>query len=272
MYNRHEYLSCIKIPAAKQSANNDTRVLEKANTMDLVEDRRKLISAANKVFGEGKWNHTVVNQTLDFVEAIGAKCCVGCVSYVRVQLENGNYHEDIGYYTTEESTKGSSIHNARIGSVVNALKTVLLSFGGEIETEIQEESKISSKQVNNVQKDVTESDNRHVVEKEKAKPSPKKISMNEQNSKPDSVVSTVNIAPAETKLSVKDKSPIHKIIEYNLINADAIDKDPPVMSEIEKQRLERKRRQQQKQMEFKRRMMESNGLIDTNDNKPNPRY
>lgn len=43
----------------------------------------------------------------------------------------------------------------------------------------------------------------------------------------------------------------------------------------EMQRLERKRKQQEKQMEFKRRMMEKEGLKEesTDDNKkPNPRY
>lgn len=32
--------------------------------MDFAADCRDLILTANKVFGEGKWNHTVVHQTL----------------------------------------------------------------------------------------------------------------------------------------------------------------------------------------------------------------
>lgn len=32
--------------------------------MDFAADHRDLISTANKIFGEGKWNHTVVHQTL----------------------------------------------------------------------------------------------------------------------------------------------------------------------------------------------------------------
>jgi len=33
-------------------------------SMDFAAEHRDLISTANKVFGEGKWNHTVVHQTL----------------------------------------------------------------------------------------------------------------------------------------------------------------------------------------------------------------
>lgn len=32
--------------------------------MDFAADHRNLISTANKIFGEGKWNHAVVQQTL----------------------------------------------------------------------------------------------------------------------------------------------------------------------------------------------------------------
>lgn len=51
---------------------------------------------------------------VDFVENVGAKCCAGCLSYVKVQVMNGNSHEEVGYYHAEESTKGLAIHMARI--------------------------------------------------------------------------------------------------------------------------------------------------------------
>lgn len=51
-------------PAAKQIMTKNSHRSEKAEPMDLAVDRRDLISVANKVFGEGKWNHTVVSQTL----------------------------------------------------------------------------------------------------------------------------------------------------------------------------------------------------------------
>ncbi|XP_024893937.1 uncharacterized protein LOC112468813 isoform X3 [Temnothorax curvispinosus] len=122
---------------------------------DLATNFVDLISAANKVFGEGKWNHTVVSQTLNFDACfdvdirIGAPNVyrAGCVSFVKIQLENGNFHEDVGYYNAEEFTKGLSIQNARIGSAVNALKRVLLSFGDKVERELQQlRRQISSEQ------------------------------------------------------------------------------------------------------------------------------
>lgn len=48
-------------PTTKQAAAKKS---EKIEPMDFAADYRDLISTANKVFGEGKWNHTVVHQTL----------------------------------------------------------------------------------------------------------------------------------------------------------------------------------------------------------------
>ncbi|TGZ56326.1 hypothetical protein DBV15_09757 [Temnothorax longispinosus] len=121
-----------------------------AEPMDLAINFHDVISVANKVFGEGKWNHTVVRQILDFDDVIDReinarnKYCAGCVSYVQIQLENGNFHEDVGYFNAEESTRSLSIHNARIGSAVNALKRVLLSFGDKVERELQQLQRQSS--------------------------------------------------------------------------------------------------------------------------------
>ena len=47
---------------SKQTAMKNTH--EKAESMDLTAEHRNLILTANKVFGEDKWSHTVVNQTL----------------------------------------------------------------------------------------------------------------------------------------------------------------------------------------------------------------
>ncbi|XP_071642269.1 uncharacterized protein [Temnothorax longispinosus] len=142
----------------RQIGSDQINTFAAAEPMDLTTNFLDLISAANKVFGEGNWSHTVVKQTLDFTDmkndikyaAIDAqdKYRTGCVSSVKVELENGNFHEDIGYYNAEELTEGLSIQNATIGSAVNALKSVLLSFGDKIERELQQlQRQISSEQV-----------------------------------------------------------------------------------------------------------------------------
>ncbi|XP_071632981.1 uncharacterized protein [Temnothorax longispinosus] len=128
--------------------------------MDLIAEFPDIISAANRVFGEGKWSHTVIKQTLDFKNDFGSTTDAGCVSYVKVQVENGNFHEDVGYCSTDkEPTRGLSILNAKIGSAVNALKTVLFSFGEKIERELH----IRLEQTNDVQ-DVTQSLDKQISE------------------------------------------------------------------------------------------------------------
>ncbi|XP_071560155.1 uncharacterized protein [Temnothorax nylanderi] len=159
----------------RQIGSEEVNTFAAAEPMDLAMNFHDLISVANKVFGEGKWNHTVVSQTLDFIDmdnmkyaAINAqdKYRTGCVSSVKVELENGNFHEDIGYYNAEELTEGLSIQNARIGSAVNALKRVLLSFGDKIERELQQlQRQISSEQGNDVQRDAIQSLGKQISQK-----------------------------------------------------------------------------------------------------------
>ncbi|XP_077281675.1 uncharacterized protein LOC143908158 isoform X2 [Temnothorax americanus] len=331
MYNGHEYLSCIKIPAAKQAVTKSTRKPEKAEPMDFTADRRDLISVANKVFGEGKWNHTVVSQNLDFIDTIDARdeCCAGCVSFVKVQLDDGNFHEDVGYYVAEESTKGLSIQNARIGSAVNALKRVLLSFGDNIERELRQlRRQISPEQTNDVQKDVARSLDKQISRKSNVSvdesgtapqteclisepdlkgvftPSFKellsnKFSLTERTGKPEAMksyplpnktnttteqkpksdptlvsISTVNNGTTEANPSSsviipnvkKEREP-----SPNKTSSTIEQKSKPALSKNEMLRLERKRKQLEKQMEFKKRMMEKGELMSTSDSKPNPR-
>ncbi|XP_050466359.1 DNA repair protein RAD52 homolog isoform X2 [Cataglyphis hispanica] len=255
--------------------------------MDFAADCRDLILTANKVFGEGKWNHTVVHQTLDYVEIIGAKCSVGCVSSVKVQLENGNFHEEIGYYSAEESTKGLSIHNARIGSAVNGLRRALLSFGNKIERELQSQKEINPEQTDDIQKSLVQSSvnkqieeksNVHIeesickidtnLESDKNKVPIKKITNDDNTSSPSSRM----VNSQELLLSLLDQK---KIVTVQNDKADTKieEKSKQVLSAKELQRMERKRKQMEKQMEFKKRMMEKEGLAVLNsDNKPNPKY
>ncbi|KAL6445414.1 hypothetical protein ACFW04_002296 [Cataglyphis niger] len=288
MYNGQDFLSCIKIPATKQVAAKKS---EKIEPMDFAADCRDLILTANKVFGEGKWNHTVVHQTLDYVEIIGAKCSVGCVSSVKVQLENGNFHEDIGYYSAEESTKGLSIHNARIGSAVNGLRRALLSFGNKIERELQSQKEINPEQIDDVQKSLVQSSvnnqieeksNVHIEEsiskidtnlesdknKDRCLIPIKKITNDANTSSPSSRM----VSSQERLLSLLDQKKI-ATVQNDKADTKIEDKSKQALSAKELQRMERKRKQMEKQMEFKKRMMEKEGLaVLNNDNKPNPKY
>ncbi|CAL1675454.1 unnamed protein product [Lasius platythorax] len=288
MYNGHDFLSCIKIPTTKQAA---TKKSEKIEPMDFAADHRDLISTANKIFGEGKWNHTVVHQTLDYVEVIGAKCSVGCVSFVKVQLENGNFHEDVGYYSAEESTKGLSIHNARIGSAVNGLRRVLLSFGDKIETELQLQKQINPEQTDDIRKNMVRSSDKQTEEKSNVSVQEPVIKIEHEHLESDK--NKVPIVKPIVKMVTTDTNPssssLSKISPQEIFQSSVDNKklvtvqndkaDTKIEQESKQassaneiQRLERKRRQMEKQMEFKKRMMEKGGLVLNNDKKPNPKY
>ncbi|XP_070167642.1 DNA repair protein RAD52 homolog [Polyergus mexicanus] len=288
MYNGHDFLSCIKIPT-KQAT---TKKSEKIEPMDFAADYRDLISTANKVFGEGKWNHTVVHQTLDYVEIIGAKCSVGCVSSVKVQLENGNFHEDIGYYSAEESTKGLSIHNARIGSAVNGLRRVLLSFGGKIERELQPQKQINPEQIDDIQKRTIQSSvNKQMEEKSNVPIEEPVYKIQHANPESDRNKDRILLPTVKKITDANISSPSSRMVSSQELNLSLLDqnklaavqndkadtkieeKPKQALSAKELQRMERKRKQMEKQMEFKKRMMEKEGLVVlNNDNKPNPKY
>ncbi|XP_025268864.1 DNA repair protein RAD52 homolog isoform X2 [Camponotus floridanus] len=283
MYNGHDFLSCIKIPVTKQAVAKKS---EKMESMDFAAEHRDLISTANKVFGEEKWNHTIVHQTLDYVEIIGAKCNVGCVSSVKVQLENGTFHEDIGYYSAEESTKGLSIHNARIGSAVNGLRRALLSFGGKIERELQSQKQINPKQTNDKQKNIVQSANKQIEGKSNVSIQAPicKIEYedleSDKNKVPVAKKETTDTNPSLSEMinSQEDLQPLLNQEKLMIVQSDKTDtktedSSKQALSANEIQRIERKRKQLEKQMEFKKRMKAKEEQVLNNSNpKPNPKY
>merc|ERR1712042_195970 len=58
---------------------------------------------------------------------------VGVSAFVRVQLKDGVFHEDIGYGTSEgQRSKALSIEKARKEAVTDGLKRALKSFGNAL--------------------------------------------------------------------------------------------------------------------------------------------
>lgn len=54
-------------------------------------------------------------------------------STVRVTLQNGSFHEDVGYGVTENSkSKGDALDKARKSSVTDAIKRALKHFGSSL--------------------------------------------------------------------------------------------------------------------------------------------
>ncbi|EDV22323.1 uncharacterized protein TRIADDRAFT_28563, partial [Trichoplax adhaerens] len=90
----------------------------------------KVLSIANEIFGFNGWSHSVTSQTIDFVDQIGAKFYVGICAFVRVQLKDGSFHEDVGYGVAEGmKSKALSLEKARKEAVTDGLKRALKSYG-----------------------------------------------------------------------------------------------------------------------------------------------
>ncbi|XP_013382921.1 DNA repair protein RAD52 homolog isoform X2 [Lingula anatina] len=93
----------------------------------------RLINLANETFGFNGWSHSVTHQNIDFVDHHDGRYYVGVSAFVKVQLKDGVYHEDIGYGVSEGMrSKALSIEKARKEAVTDGLKRALKSFGNAL--------------------------------------------------------------------------------------------------------------------------------------------
>ncbi|XP_048589420.1 DNA repair protein RAD52 homolog isoform X2 [Nematostella vectensis] len=90
----------------------------------------KIINLANETFGFNGWSHSVTHQNIDFVDQVGQKYYVGVSAFVKVQLKDGVFHEDVGYGVSEGmKSKALSLEKARKEAVTDGLKRALKNFG-----------------------------------------------------------------------------------------------------------------------------------------------
>ncbi|XP_008543855.1 DNA repair protein RAD52 homolog [Microplitis demolitor] len=269
------FSSCIKLPTHKTDNSPEQDISSRGHLDNDKHTYNELISIANEVFGHGKWSHAVTSQTVDFVEYVMGKYLIGCAAFVRVQLPDGTYHEEMGYSNAESSVKGAAVYEARVSSITNALKKSLLCFGGIIETKINEQI-LSVTHKSKIQKT---NDN--------------KLSQSDQRSKEISKVSTSNSVPKPSSSTNTDienvnspkeraKKEVFKEEKKDLLKEGKKDevkvisgvstttstvqliKPPSKSTDIttrttamteEELRLERKRKQREKQEEYRRQMM-----------------
>ncbi|XP_074644438.1 uncharacterized protein LOC141901228 [Tubulanus polymorphus] len=93
----------------------------------------RLINLANETFGFNGWSHSVTSQTVDFVDHHDGKYYVGVSAFVKVQLKDGIYHEDVGYGVSEGMrSKALSLEKARKEAVTDGMKRALKSFGNAL--------------------------------------------------------------------------------------------------------------------------------------------
>lgn len=254
-----------------------------------------LILLANQIFGEGKWSHNITSQTIDFIETFMGKYVCGCVTLLKVQLKDGTFHEDMGYCCTEGAMKGLTIHCARIGSLTDAFKRVLSCFGKEINTEIQNLSKklsnsdtVADSIFNETEDKTSETKmpepcarstpfiSKNDKEKQKAEDVLKSKCPNvakEQVSVGQTVASSVGQPEQYIKTSSEMKSHVHPSIPGNQKEQNNIEiGDSKSASEEELLRMERKRKQMEKQAEYKRLMKEREQQKTNQNKKSNTRY
>lgn len=251
---------------SSQNTNSSTR--EPADVRDQLFTKNDLIAVANETFGHDKWSHAVTNQTLDFVEYVTGKYYVGCAAFVKVQLSDSSYHEDMGYSNSVDTNKGLAILSARTGSITNALKNTLLCFGGDIAAKIKTFVKAKTNESNSVISVIAEPQ-RIVFSKPKLAPpqaqsTPQKILPSPLFIVPVTSGSENGAIPPANNNERKLRSPTCLIVKPVENNPMQVDK--PVSTEEEK-RLERKRRQAQKQEEYRKLLKEKEAA-----EKPNARF
>ncbi|KAM4734945.1 DNA repair protein RAD52 homolog [Anableps anableps] len=93
----------------------------------------RVISLANEMFGYNGWSHSISQQNVDFVDLINGKFYVGVSAFVKVQLKDGSFHEDVGYGVSEgQRSKALSLEKARKEAVTDGMKRALKCFGNAL--------------------------------------------------------------------------------------------------------------------------------------------
>ncbi|XP_056907655.1 DNA repair protein RAD52 homolog [Takifugu flavidus] len=106
-----------------------TRVAGGGQKVCYVEGHR-VVSLANEMFGYNGWSHSITQQNVDFVDLINGRFYVGVSAFVKVQLKDGAFHEDVGYGVSEGlKSKALSLEKARKEAVTDGMKRALRCFG-----------------------------------------------------------------------------------------------------------------------------------------------
>ncbi|XP_047452420.1 DNA repair protein RAD52 homolog isoform X2 [Mugil cephalus] len=109
-----------------------TRVAGGGQRVCYIEGHR-VISLANEMFGYNGWSHSISQQNVDFVDLINGKFYVGVSAFVKVQLKDGSFHEDVGYGVSEGlKSKALALEKARKEAVTDGMKRALKCFGNAL--------------------------------------------------------------------------------------------------------------------------------------------
>ncbi|XP_069681995.1 DNA repair protein RAD52 homolog [Periplaneta americana] len=102
-----------------------------------------LISIANETFGLNSWSHSITQQHIDFIDCDNGKYSVGVAALVKVELQNGVHHQEIGYGICNAcDSKGNAILQARKYAAVNGLQEALCSFGAKLSERLNDNCRL----------------------------------------------------------------------------------------------------------------------------------
>lgn len=90
----------------------------------------RAIELANWIFTYKGWSSSIQDITMDFCDEKNGRFAVGVSAIVRVTLQNGCYHEDVGYGTMSNcSDRGQALEKTKKEAISDALKRCLRLFG-----------------------------------------------------------------------------------------------------------------------------------------------
>lgn len=93
----------------------------------------KAIALANQIFGFNGWNSEVRSIQVDYLDDRNGKFSLGLSTIVRITLQNGCFHEDIGYGHIENArTRAMAFEKCKKEAMTDGMKRALRCFGNSL--------------------------------------------------------------------------------------------------------------------------------------------
>ncbi|TXT13725.1 hypothetical protein VHUM_01092 [Vanrija humicola] len=91
----------------------------------------KAINLANDVFGFNGWSSSIISLKTDYMDVTDQnRVTLGITAIIRVTLQDGCFHEDVGYGTAENLRgRSAALEKAQKEAVTDGLKRALKHFG-----------------------------------------------------------------------------------------------------------------------------------------------
>ncbi|XP_017261356.1 DNA repair protein RAD52 homolog [Kryptolebias marmoratus] len=215
----------------------------------------RVVTLANEMFGYNGWSHSISQQNVDFVDLINGKFYVGVSAFIKVQLKDGSFHEDVGYGVSEGlRSKALSLEKARKEAVTDGMKRALKCFGNALGNCILDKEYLLA--INKIPKRPPPPLDPAQTKRSEGQPSVEKARFCSLT-RDENPVSTAGPAGVPPEPRAPSRSEVHTPSRRseNLSSRSAVEPADPVASEAHTDPKQlRKMRQQQLQEKFRREM------------------